>query len=193
MWGGALLFKLQTSNIVLGKILKVKTSNCIGRDKEGWVSEGTFYTLRSKLDPVLDFSSNLDFISILDFKYLFRERRNSGLHWRTRNWGAGRREFYHRWHKPKRDWDLNIRSYEYEHLTQTNGPSQLITSELVNNWTYFQIQLGFQMEWNPLRQTIVTLNPRLIVCKTMRKKHFLQYHLNFREEPLLPRVGKFNR
>ena len=26
------------------------------------------------------------------------------------------------------------------------------------------------MEWNPLRQTIVTLNPRLIVCKTMRKK-----------------------
>jgi len=36
-----------------------------------------------------------------------------------------------------------------------------------------QIQLGFQMEWNPLRQTIVTLNPR--------------------EEPLLPRVGKFNR
>ena len=80
MWGGALLFKLQTSNIVLGKILKVKTSNCIGRDNEGLVSEGTFYTLRSKLDPVLDFSSNLDFISILDFKYFFRERRNSGLH-----------------------------------------------------------------------------------------------------------------
>ena len=95
-------------------VLKVKTSNCIGRDKEGLVSEGTFYTLRSKLDPVLDFSSNLDFISILDFKYFLQGKEKQWFALKDKKLRCRAKGILPQvtYLKPKQDWDLNIRPYE---------------------------------------------------------------------------------